>query len=394
MIALFGNGKTTQAIAQRFKKAIFFEDIPQAYHDENGFLHLPSEEFDPQKSPLEIPSPGIPPTHPLIKSARHLISEYDLFAHEMPYSIWISGTNGKTTTTQMITYLLADKGAQSGGNIGTPLAKMSATAPIWVLETSSFTLHYTKIAKPNLYVLLPITPDHISWHGSYEAYEMSKLKPIFTLKEGEIALVPQKYANLDTKGTLIGYKDEEDLAKIFDLDPAHLPFKGAFLMDALLALAVEQILFGQISYEKMAKFCIDPHKQEEFYDHLGRVWVDDSKATNIDATLQAILRYEGKRLYLILGGDNKGVSLEPLIKEIPKDCTIYAIGSAAPHIMELATKYDLEAFKAKTLDKAVDMIKQVHDTKSIALLSPACASLDQFSGYTERGKLFKHYVLS
>ena len=108
----------------------------------------------------------------------------------MPFSIWISGTNGKTTTTQMLTHLLEKRGAVSGGNIGTPLADLDTEASIWVLESSSFTLHHTHLASPDIYLLLPITPDHLDWHGTPEQYEADKLKPLLTMKEGELALVP------------------------------------------------------------------------------------------------------------------------------------------------------------------------------------------------------------
>lgn len=83
-------------------------------------------------------------------------------------------------------------GADVGGNIGAPLAQMDEKAPIWVLETSSFTIHYTKKAKPNIYLLLPITPDHVSWHGSMEAYEEAKLKPFSWMQEGEMIVAPAK----------------------------------------------------------------------------------------------------------------------------------------------------------------------------------------------------------
>ncbi|MRI58081.1 MAG: UDP-N-acetylmuramoyl-L-alanine--D-glutamate ligase [Epsilonproteobacteria bacterium] len=392
-MTLFGSGKTTKAIAKKFGNAIFFEDIDKEFVDEEGFLHRPSDSFDPARSCLEIPSPGIPPHHPLIQKAQNLISEYDLFASTMPYSIWISGTNGKTTTTQMIAHLLQDKGAIAGGNIGTPLAELDEKAPIWILESSSFTLHYTRTAKPNLYVLLPITPDHISWHGSFEAYEAAKLKPISRLQEGEVAIVPKKYAHIPSKGMVIGYESSEDLAGYFDLKKELVKFQGAFLLDALLALAVRKILFFDTPYERINDFFIDPHKQEEFTDALGRVWVDDSKATNIDATIEAIKRYQTRKIYLILGGDNKGVSLEPLFAHI-RDAKVYAIGKAADEIEALCKQYDIPCVKSYQLKNAVEAIKKELTKNEVALLSPACASLDQFRSYKERGELFKQYILS
>ncbi|BCD59644.1 UDP-N-acetylmuramoylalanine--D-glutamate ligase [Nitratiruptor sp. YY08-14] len=394
MIALLGFGKTTKALAKKFGNAIFFEEIEETYQDNEGFLHQPFKAFDPAMFDIVVPSPGIPPSHPTIQKAKNkIVSEYDLFALQMPYSIWVSGTNGKTTTTQMITHLLSEKKTVAGGNIGTPLAKLDPKARIWVLETSSFTLHYTKIAKPNLYVLLPITPDHISWHESFEAYEEAKLRPLSKLKEGEVALVPKQYEHISTNGYLIGYEGIDDLCDRFNIDPYRINFHGAFLLDALLALAVKKILFHRIDYKTINTFSLDPHKQEEFRDIEGRVWVDDSKATNIDATLAAISRYKDTRIHLILGGDNKGVNLEPLIKNL-HNVDIYAIGKAEPHIIEVAKKYNLPVHSTKTLERAVDMIKKRMKKGEVALLSPACASLDQFKNYKDRGETFKQLVLS
>ena len=393
MIALFGSGKTTQALAQLLQNVTFFEDIDEAFIDERGLWHLPSQKFDPSKSSLQIPSPGIPPAHPLIRRAPNLISEYDYFASTMPTSIWISGTNGKTTTTKMVYHLLRDFGAQMGGNVGKPLASLDTDAKIWVLETSSFTLHYTKRAAPAIYLLLPITPDHLSWHGSMEAYEEAKLKPLAMMREGDVAIVPQKYADTPSKALVIGYQNSKDLAQKMEIDLSLIPFAEPFRLDALLALGAYKILFGRCDYDSIATFQQDPHKLEEFRDAQGRLWVDDSKATNLDATLQALKRYRGKRIYLILGGDRKGVSLAPLMVHC-EGVTIYAIGEAAGHIEELAKEHKIPCIRTDTLQAAVKAIKRVHNADSVALLSPACASLDQFGSYKERGELFKRYVLS
>merc|ERR1711916_393510 len=114
------------------------------------------------------------------------------------FTIWISGTNGKTTTTQMIHHLLEEDGFYCGGNIGTPLAEISKEGKL-LLETSSFTLHYTNIVKPNIYILLPISDDHLSWHGTFEEYEQSKLKPLLMMDENDIAIIPAKYKDILTK---------------------------------------------------------------------------------------------------------------------------------------------------------------------------------------------------
>jgi len=245
MVSLFGYGKTTKALAKVIKDAVFYDDkCLKPFRDEDGFMVKPSNAFNPKYSYLEIPSPGIPPSNPLIKRSKNLISEYDYFRDAKPLKVWISGTNGKTTTTQMMQHLLATKGSLCGGNIGTPLAELNTEAKIWILETSSFTLHYTNKASPNIYVLLPLSPDHISWHTSMKEYVDAKLKPLSLMKEGEIAIVPEIYKDTPTDAHLITYKDEVSLAKYFGIDASKVKFQGAFLADALLAMAVEENFFG------------------------------------------------------------------------------------------------------------------------------------------------------
>ena len=409
-LTLFGYAKTTRAIAKRFGPATFFDDkITVPHKDDEGNTLLPPSLFDPQKSKLEIPSPGFPPNHPLIQKSKNLISEYDLFLSEeaktlfptpysnstTPYTIWISGTNGKTTTTQMVTHLLKERGAISGGNIGVPLAEMDANSPIWVLETSSFTLHYTKYAKPDLYLLLPITPDHLSWHGSKENYIADKLSPLKNMQEGEAVILPEEFANSHTNGFKIPYSSYTDLANYFGIDTKRVNFEGAFLLDAILALGVSKILFDEIDYDKINSFKLDPHRQEKIIDSKGRLWINDSKATNIDATIQALVPFKDKKILLILGGDDKGVDLTPLFCALKAyNVTIFAIGKNSEKIADLSNKYNIECNIEKTVDNAVTAINRVLDLNSVALLSPAAASLDQFSSYAERGNIFKELIRS
>ena len=195
MKSLFGYGNTTKSLSKSGNWQIFDDKFKTISKDEFGNTLLPSEKFDPKNSTLEITSPGIAPTNPLIKKAQNLISDYDYF-YPFPFSIWVTGTNGKTTTTQMIEFLLPN--SQAGGNIGIPLAQMDKNKQFWILETSSFTLHYTKTAKPNIFILLPITPDHISWHGSFEEYKNTKLSPMKRMTERDIAIIPEEFKNYKT----------------------------------------------------------------------------------------------------------------------------------------------------------------------------------------------------
>ena len=393
-VSLFGYGGTTRSLGKLFTNPVFYDDkCNKPFTDDDGFKVMPSSEFNENYSDLEIPSPGIPPFNTLIKKAKNIQSEYDLFADTKPLKIWISGTNGKTTTTQMMQHLLADRGSVAGGNIGTPLADLDTQAKIWVLETSSFTMHYTNKALPNIYILLPIKPDHLSWHGSMEEYEKAKLKPLSGMSEGEVAIVPKKYKDIKTDAHLITYEDESDLAKHFGIDTEKIKFKGAFLADALLAMAVEKILFDHIDYEKINSFELDPHRQEEFKDSKDRLWVNDTKATNIDATIAALNRYKDQYIHLIVGGDDKGVDLSELFEALLNyKIKIYNIGSNKDRLSALAKKYNVDFVKCKNLIDAVSRIDIDLKRDQVALLSPAAASLDEYNSYVQRGDEFKNSV--
>jgi len=379
---ILGKGQTALSIKKIYSDAVLYDDSDKQKYDFN------SDE-------TTVVSPGIPPYNELVKNTKNIISEYDLFYNEMPFSIWISGTNGKTTTTQMLQHLLSSKGSVCGGNIGTPLAKLSKDAKIWILETSSFTLHYTKKTKPNIYILLPISDDHVSWHGSFEEYEQSKLNPLDTMTKEDTAIIPVKYKKYSSRANIIYYEQSEDLEKHFKLDRKRINFKEPFLMDALLALAAEKLLFKEVNYALINSFVQDPHKLEEFRDNQNRLWVDDSKATNLDATIQAVKTYKDKKMYLILGGDDKGADLQSLFEELQKyNLTIFSIGKNSTRLEELAKKHNINCTVCVDLKVAVKIIGQKLElNNAVGMLSPAAASLDQYSSYKDRGESFKKLIL-
>lgn len=423
-INLLGYGKTMQdlgkILAQNHLPCDIYDDkFEMISQDLFGNRLIPSAEIVKkmeQKSIISIISPGIPPHSFLPQNAPNIISEYDFFSPIMPFSVWISGTNGKTTTTQMTTLLLQSLGAKSGGNIGTPLCNLDfgnlqhlcnsqnlqnpRDSRLWILETSSFMLHYTNIAKPNIYALLPIAHDHISWHSDFESYIDSKLKPLCFMDTDSKAIVPQNYANYPKtktfKGKIYFYDNVESLAQAFGIDINSICFKGAFLLDSVVALAIAKLVADKIDYDLINTFNIDNHKIEAFMDQKGRVFVDDSKATNISAVEEALKIYKDKFIFLILGGDNKGVSLMPLMEILQHyHVKIFAIGISENHIKELCDKLCLDCEVCGDLQSAVTKIKSefIDTNNQICLLSPACASLDQFTSYAQRGDLFKKYVL-
>ncbi len=396
MIALFGYGKTTKAIAKRFQNCQIFDDhFKEKSFDEFGNELLPPNKFNPKNSDIQIPSPSFPQNHPLVKKATNLVSEYDFFAKDMPFSIWISGTNGKTTTTQMLDLIFKERGAECGGNIGNPLANLDKNSKLWILETSSYMLYQTKTATPDIYLLLPIKPDHLSWHGSFKEYEKAKLSPLIRMQEGSVAIIPKKYEGIDTLAHTITYNDEFDLAKKMQIDIEKIKFQTPFLLDAILAVCAEKILLGSVNYRKINSFKTDVHKLEEFKDKKGRIWVNDSKGTNLDATLEAVKRYKDRDLILILGGDDKGVDLTPLFKMLePLHVEIFAIGTNTDKLVDFCTSIDKKVTASYELKKAMEEIQNIHTQDRVVLLSPAASSLDQFSSYAKRGDVFKKLALT
>jgi UDP-N-acetylmuramoylalanine--D-glutamate ligase len=397
-LSLLGYGQTLKALAQKVDSCNIYDDkFENENVDEFGNKLLPSSQFEPSCSDLEIVTPGIPPHHELVKKAKNVISDYDFFSNVMPFSVWISGTNGKTTTTKMIHHLLGENLSDMGGNVGNPVANMDINKKIWVLETSSFTCHYTNKAKPNIYILLPISEDHISWHGSFESYENAKLKPLKMMHEGDIAIVPSKYASLQSSAFLIPYDNSEDLAQYFDIDAKKINFKEPFLIDALLACSIQKILFDKVDYDLINNFILEEHKMEELVDSKGRVWINDSKATNVDATIWALKSFKNKKINLILGGDDKDANLTPLFEELKNyNIELFTIGKNEQKLTTLAKQYDIKSHPCQTLENAVSKIESLSPSHYplVTILSPAAASLDQFTSYKHRGNTFKDLVKS
>lgn len=402
MIALLGFGKTNQALLKyinaRGTKCVICDDSFQS-QKEDEFGNIFTQDFSDFKTTLQIPSPGIPPYNAMIKKSQNLLSEYDyILSQVQEKQVWISGTNGKTTTTEMLEWILEDFGGMSGGNIGTPLATLAERKPkIWILETSSFSLHYTKKVFPHCYVLLPLREDHISWHGSFESYVYDKLSVLERMGRECVAFIPSELSSHPLiqkfQGKLYLYEGSQDLAQKFGFDLAQIPFKEPFLLDALLALCSAKILCGKERVQEIQGYKVGEHKMQEFRDIKGRLWVDDSKGTNADATIWAIRNYKGKKIYLILGGDDKGADLSELFEEMRgEDIEIFAIGKNALRIKDFANLYNVPCIVCERLQKAIECINEVHQQTSIALLSPAAASLDQFASYKHRGEEFKRLI--
>jgi UDP-N-acetylmuramoylalanine--D-glutamate ligase len=206
-------------------------------------------------------------------------------------------------------------------------------------------------------------------------------------------LVPKGLTLPQTDAWVVEYDSNTFVENFFSLDSTKLRYKAAFLQDALLSLAVTRTLFDEADYDLLNGFQLDHHRQEELTDSQGRLWVNDSKATNVDATVQAIHTYSDRKIHLILGGDDKGVDLTPLMDLIATEAiTLYTVGSNSDMLISMAATRSIPAHSCHTLIEAVKAIDAHLQVDEVALLSPAASSLDQFPSYAKRGELFMETV--
>ena len=374
---------------------------------------------------LIIPSPGVPANDPLLVKARSkgitIWSEIELAYRFMEGElIGITGSNGKTTTTTLVHHILKESGKKTilAGNVGTPLIACvdeMGTDTVSVVELSSFQLELTDKFRPNVGVFLNLTPDHLDRHKTLEAYTAAKAR-IF-VKQTELdaavlnaddpptaALAPKKpqvfwfsRKNPVSQGAyvrgddvIIVNKGKEELV----MKASEIPLPGAHNLENVLAAAVAARLVDVDAASignAVRSFTAVEHRLE-FVTEIGGVrYYNDSKATNVDATLKALDAFPG-RIVIILGGKDKGSDYTVLQKPL-RDKAILAllIGAAADKIdSQIAGSVAIE--RAGTLEHAVEIASQAAKTGDVVLLAPACASFDQFQSYEHRGRVFKELV--
>ena len=374
---------------------------------------------------LVVPSPGVPADAPLLIHARDLKitvwSEIELaswFLHGR--LIGITGSNGKTTTTTLVDHILRHAGFATvlAGNIGTPLiaqANKTAEGTVTVAELSSFQLELIETFRPSIAVLLNLTPDHLDRHKTFSAYAAAKARIFENQIEEDAAILnlddaasreivpsrPQVFwfsrkTNVEqgafvSNGKLIFRRNNEE-EEILNCAEISLP--GAHNLENVLAATIAARLAGvqspQIA-EAVHSFAGVEHRIEFVAEIHGARYYNDSKATNVDATLKALEAFPG-RIIVILGGKDKASDYSPL-RELLRERTILAllIGSVAEKIeRQIAGSVAIE--RAGTLERAVQIATCTAQPGDVVLLAPACASFDQFQNYEHRGRVFKELV--
>ena len=375
---------------------------------------------------LIVVSPGVSvDALPIVQartSGEPIIGEIELAAQFLPGRIVaITGSNGKTTTTTLTGEILTAGGLPTlvGGNIGTPAISLVERAKpdhIIVLEVSSFQLETIQTFRPKMAVILNITPDHLDRHRTFAAYAGAKAR-IFENQQADdfavlnaddpncVALAEGIRAHIcwisrkkevqqgaSVQDGRIGFRDAGGKREIMLV--SEIPLKGAHNLENVLAAICAGALMGvkpEHIRRAVQQFKAVEHRLEYVATIRGVDYYNDSKATNVDATIKALESFPAN-IHLILGGKDKGSDytvLNDLLRERVK--RVYTIGAAAEKI-ESHIKGAAEIVPAETLDDAVHRAAAVAQAGDVVLLAPACASFDQFDNYEHRGRVFKEVV--
>ena len=382
---------------------------------------------------LAIASPGIPPTAPLFVSAKkasgRLVSEIE-FAYSRSSQTWVAvtGTNGKTTTSSLIAHLLACGGipARAVGNIGdvaiTAVAEDDGTE-VFVAELSSFQLANIDTFRPRVAVLLNLTPDHVNWHGTLDEYAKAKTRVFENLGEGDVAVIDvddpgsapyaEKVAargidvvavsrfvrhaqGATVAGGMLELASRGGTIRLLSED--ELLIRGAHNVSNALAAAAAAHSLGvpvRDLQDGLRTFRPIEHRLEPVADVCGVSWFNDSKATNPDAVFKALTAFGDRPLTVLLGGRNKGNDLCPLAVAIAGRAKAAVLfGEAGEELAEAFLELDVHVVRVAGLPDAVSAAAGLAQSGEAVVLSPACASFDEFTSFEHRGMTFKSLVLA
>ena len=364
-----------------------------------------------------ITSPGIPPKSEIFQKLNSknvkIISEIE-FAYlntKTPF-IAITGTNGKTTTTSLVSHILSKQfSAPVCGNIGVPPCTLAEEKhDFLVCEVSSYQAEMTEKFKAKIACWTNFTPDHIDWHGGLENYFKAKAKLFLPPQEPEFAVLNSRDERLKEFAkeckNVIFFDDENDCGikneaifyrgeKIISLKDC--PLVGHHNYQNIMCGIIIAKLLGMKNEdikERIMSFKAPEHRLEKVRVMNGITFYNDSKATNPEASIVAINSFNNHDVALILGGRDKNTDLTEMCKSINQHIkTVLLIGEAAERFEKNLLKNGFSnIIKEHTLEEAVD--KAISLKPDVVLLSPACASFDMFNSYEHRGDVFKKYVLS
>jgi UDP-N-acetylmuramoylalanine--D-glutamate ligase len=364
---------------------------------------------------LVVVSPGVPPSSEILETARRrgvrICSEVEFawrHADDRPL-VAVTGSNGKSTVTVLVAEMLKESGiaAVAGGNLGTAACELALSGgwQCWVLEVSSFQTELLTTLKPDVGVFLNLSPDHLERHPDMQGYLGAKRRLFAFQSETDVAVLnadDPSVAETPTRARRLffsldrpaeGWLDGDRLVLGDEtvgvrgriaLGGMHNVANGLAAALAAQAAAADPAAIGRV----LREFAGLSHRHLTVHDAAGVRWVDDSKATNVGATLAALRGYPDGSVHVILGGQGKGQDFSGLVAELRRAAArIYVIGIDGPTIAAVIDDPALVE-DCGTLDEAVERARQEAVSGQWVLLAPACASFDQFDGFAERGRCF------
>jgi UDP-N-acetylmuramoylalanine--D-glutamate ligase len=347
---------------------------------------------------LVVKSPGVPGETPLVARARELRipvwSEIELGSRLLESPILgVTGTNGKTTTSELLgaMFRAADTPVEVAGNVGRPLTSLvgAVSRETWIVcELSSFQLEDVETLRPRVAVLLNLEPDHLDRHGTFEWYADTKLRMFEQQTEDDTAVVPRGFGPVPGAASRVEFRFDDPL-------PAEPAIPGPHNRENAAAATAAARVAG-IPEEAIAaalqSFPGVPHRIEQVREVAGVRYVNDSKATNAAAARRAIESFPDERLHVILGGRGKAEPYDTLADAFKPGDRAYLIGEAAGAIEVALQAAGVPFFRSGGLARAVDEATEAAEPGDVVLLSPACASFDQFESFEARGDEFRRLV--
>jgi UDP-N-acetylmuramoylalanine--D-glutamate ligase len=365
-----------------------------------------------------IKSPGVPQDAPVLTAARSrgvaVLGELELAWRLIPNQfVGVTGTNGKTTTTEWIGHVHREAGlpVAVAGNVGTAasslIGRLPADATV-VCEASSFQLEDTLEFAPETAVLLNLSPDHLDRHGTYEAYVAAKLRIFAGQGNDDVAVAPVDLEIEDLGGcarrVLFGsgagaemsdraghlWWDEQPIVRVDEIAlPGEHNRQNAM---AAAAVCLARGIDPRAVASGLRTFAGVSHRLERIATIDGVAWINDSKATNVASTIVA-LRSFPEGIHLIAGGRGKQQDFSPLAPLVAERCAaVYLIGEAAPDLAAALSGTGVPLREAGDLARAVDLARAAARAGQVVLLSPACASYDQYHDFEARGDHFRALV--
>jgi len=348
---------------------------------------------------LLVKSPGVPPAAPVAAAARErgvtVWSEVELGFRLLANPILgVTGTNGKTTTSELLgdIFRAAGEDVAVAGNVGRPLTGLDGALGegAWIVcELSSFQLEDVDTFRPHIAVLLNLAPDHLDRHKTFEDYRDAKLRIFENQTAEDVAVVPRGFGPIPGEARRIEFSLEDELPAEPAVPGEHNRENAAAATVAARAAGIpdDAIAAG------LSSFAGVPHRLELVREVGGVRFVNDSKATNPEAAERALSAYP-PGIRLILGGSRKGIPFERLAKRAAASgvAQAYLIGDSADEIAEALAAEGVRFTYSRDLPTAVQDAFRDADPGEVVLLSPACASYDQFRDFEERGERFRELV--